>query len=374
MLRSILSLMRPTRPFPFVPVRRALLVLSLVAAGTACKRAHAPAEAAQPPAAKTVKVTSAPATLQEAPTWLLLAGQLKGGHQTDLAANVSGRITSLKVERGAVVKIGDPIALVDVRAASLSATEARAQAANAKASADAAKLDCERAKVLGATGSISKAELDRLEAQCRSTELMVSAMDARAQLAAQNVGDGVIRAPFSGSISERYVDVGAYVQKETKVVSIVEVDQLRLETAIPEASIAFAKPGAKIRFSVAGYPDRFFDGTLRYVAASVRQATRDIVSEAVVEDPEGILRSGMFASVRLQQSTAKLPAIPAQAIVKRDGKAAAFVVASNRVELRFLQTGDPLPGDVVSILRGVAEGDKVVIAPPADLANGQAVD
>ena len=203
---------------------------------------------------------------------------------------------------------------------------------------------------------------------------MVSAMDARAQLAAQNVGDGVIRAPFSGSISDRFVDVGAYVQKETKVASIVEVDQLRLETAIPEASIAFAKPGAKVRFGVAGYPDRFFDGTLRYVAASVRPATRDIVSEAVVEDPDGILRSGMFASVRLQQSTAKLPAIPARAIVKRDGKAATFVVAGGRVELRFVQTGDPLPGDAMSILRGIAEGDKVVMAPSADLANGQAVD
>ena len=70
---------------------------------------------------------------------------------------------------------------------------------------------------------------------------MVNAMNARSQLAAQNVGDGIIRAPFGGSISERFVDVGTYVHPDTKVVTMVALDELRLEVAIPETSIAFAK-------------------------------------------------------------------------------------------------------------------------------------
>ncbi len=321
-----------------------------------------------------MKVQTASARLEEAPTWLLLTGQLKGAHETSLAANVGGRVVAMKVERGTKVKAGDPIAIVDVRAAALSAAEAKAQAANAEAQAEAAKVDCTRAKALGASGAISRAEIDRLDAQCRSSELLVSAMTARSQLAAQNVGDGIVRAPFAGSISERYVDVGAYVHVDTKVVTMVDLDPLRLEIAIPETSIADAKTGAKVRFTVAGYPGRTFDGALRYVAASVRPATRDVVAEAVVEDPEGLLRSGMFASVRLQQASRKTPAVPKEAVVLRDGKPAAFVVAAGRLEQRFVQTGDELGDGLVAVNRGVVDGEKVVLAPGTALSNGQAVE
>lgn len=354
-------------------MRRALLLLLPVLL-LACKRPTAGNEPPPPTAKSSAKVQTTEAKLEDAPTWLLLTGQLKGAHETDLAANVAGRVVSTKVERGSKVKAGDPIAYVDVRAAALSAAEAKAQAANAKAQADAAKLDCDRARQLGASGAISKAELDRLDAQCKSSELMVSAMDARSQLAAQNVGDGVIRAPFAGSISERFVDVGTYVHADTKVVTIVDLDRLRLEIAIPETSIAFAKEGAKVKFTVAGYPDKTFDGTIRYVAASVRPATRDIVSEAIVDDPEGVLRSGMFASVRLQQASQKTPAIPKQAVVLRDGKPSAFVVASGRLEQRFVQTGDELGDGLLAVNRGVNGGEKVVLSPGAELTNGQAVE
>jgi RND family efflux transporter MFP subunit len=353
---------------------RSLILVTALSLLTACKRSPAATQEAPPAAGKPAHVRTEGARVVDAPTWLLLTGQLKGAHETDLAANVNGRVVATKVERGSKVKIGDPIALVDVRAAALNAAEAQAQAANAKAQAQAARLDCDRAKTLGASGAISKAELDRLDAQCRSSELMVSAMDARSQLAAQNVGDGIIRAPFAGSISERYVDVGTYVHADTKVVTMVDLDQLRLEVAIPETSIAFAKAGANVRFTVAGYPNREFTGSLRYVAASVRPATRDVLAEAIVEDPDNLLRSGMFASVRLQQGTTKSAAIPKPAIALRDGKPSAFVVAAGRLEQRFVQPGDEVGDGLIAINRGISEGDKVVVDPTADLSNGQAVE
>lgn len=364
-------------------MRFALPLLTITAiALSSCK--GPPEAAAHPPEAygqttttsdaKPSKVTTASVTRKEAPSWLLLTGQLKGAHETDLAANTAGRIIATKVERGSTVKVGDPIAIVDMRAAALSAAEATAQAANARTQAAAAKLDCERAKSLGASGAISKAETDRLDAQCRSSDHVVSAMDARSRLAAQNVGDGVIRAPFAGTVAVRNVDVGAYVHADTKVVTLVGLERLRLEIAIPETRIASAKAGTRVRFTVAGYADRSFDGTLRYVAGSVRQATRDIVAEADVDDPDGLLRSGMFASVQLAQAPTELPAIPRSSLVQRDGKPAAFVVAGGRVEQRFIQPGDELAGGLLAVHRGVREGESVVVAPAETLSNGQAVE
>jgi membrane fusion protein, multidrug efflux system len=312
--------------------------------------------------------------LRDAPTWLLLTGQLKGAHETDLAANVAGRVVTTKVERGSKVKAGDVIATVDVRAASLTAAEAKAHAESALAQADISKLECGRAKNLGASGAISKAELDRLEAQCRTSELSVAAAQARSELAAQNVGDGVIRAPFSGSISERFVDVGTYVHTDTKVVTMVDLSELRLELSVPETNIGYAKAGAKVRFTVAGYPDRTFEGAVRYVAASVRQATRDVIAEAVVDDPERVLRSGMFASILLEQGSQKTAAIPKRSLVVRDGKSSAFVVVNRKLEQRLVQVGDDLGDDLVAITRGVADGERVVVSPAPELTNNHSVE
>ena len=147
------------RPFPL------LLALPLLAA---CKRPAATTQEA--PAAKAVKVQTTSAHLKtHPPGFCSQVGISKRAPTRPISPNVSGRVVVTKVERGSRVKAGDPIATVDVRAAALSAAEARAQAENAKAQADAAKLNCDRAQALGASGSISKAELDRLEAQCRSS-------------------------------------------------------------------------------------------------------------------------------------------------------------------------------------------------------------
>ncbi len=318
-------------------------------------------------------VATVPVTSRPVSTYLPLTGQLKSGRETDLAANASGRVTSTRVERGAHVKAGDILATLDVRAAALSATEARAHADNAATSAASAKLECERVRALVASGSLGKAELDRVEAQCKASEHSVAAAQARSLLAAQNVGDGVIRAPFAGVIAERYVDVGEFVRQDSKVVTLVDLTALRLELTIPETHITAARAGAKVTFSVAGYPGRTFTGKLELIGASVRNATRDIVAEATVDDADGaVLRPGMFASVRLEAAEQPTPVVPKTAIATRDGRTTAFVVMNGRVEQRVVQTTETL-GDEIAVVRGVAEGEHVVVAPTEALRNGQYV-
>lgn len=352
-------------------MKRALFfVLPLSAA--ACS----PSAAAPPPAgdagtaSATVTVATQRVAVRPAPRWLLLTGELKSGRETDLAANASGRVTLTKVERGTEVKAGDVLATLDVRAAALSAQEAKANADTAVARAATAETECERTRALVASGSIGKAELDRMDSQCKTSALAVDAARARAQLAAQNVGDGVIRAPFTGVVTERYVDVGEYVRPDSRVVTLVDLSALRLEVTIPEVNIAAARPGAKVHFTVAGYPDKTFSGELRFVGASVRQTTRDVVAEATIEAPGVALRPGMFASVRLATAEEPLPVLPKAALTTRDGKPAAFVLVGGRLEQRVVQTGDALGDDVV-VTRGVAEGEAVVVPATSALQNGQ---
>jgi RND family efflux transporter MFP subunit len=350
-----------------------LLVALAAPALSACKEKAAASAGAEKP----VHVETEIVREQPMPRSLLLTGNLRGHHETDLAANAAGRVLETFVERGSQVKKGDVLAKLDIRAASLSAAEAKASAELARAQADSAKRDCERYSKMLQAGAISQAEYDRIADQCRTTPLSVSATEARANAAALVVGDGVIRAPFGGVVTERYVEVGQFVRQDSKVVTLVDLDPLRLEFTIPEANLAAVKEGSKVTFTVSAYPDRSFEGTVKYVGAAVRETTRDLVTEAIVPNPDKVLRPGMFASVLLETGEANTPIVPRRALVQKDGRAHVLSVVDGRIEERVVQTG-PSAGagdaEVVTIVRGLRAGDKIVAKPTDALRNGQTVN
>lgn len=350
-----------------------LLLFALAASlGTAsCKRGPA-AQADGAAGAAPVSVQTADVGEIEVPRLLRLTGNLRGFRETDLAANAAGRVTATSVERGAQVTAGQVLAQLDVRAAALSASEAKAQAESVRAQEAQARNECERYEKLKAKGAISDLEYDRVATQCRTLPLSAEAASARARLAAQNVGDGVIRAPFPGVVTERYVEVGQYVRQDSRVVTIVSLDPLRLELAVPEAEVARIKEGAEVAFKVAAYPERRFTGKVRFVSGAVRATTRDLVVEAVVDNPERLLLPGMFADVELVVGTRKLPSVPRSAVVEKDGTSRAFFVVDGRVEERVLSLG-PEAGDQVSVLKGASPGDKLVTGDVKNLSNGQHV-
>jgi RND family efflux transporter MFP subunit len=319
-----------------------------------------------------VSVTTTDVALVEVPTVLHLTGTLRGDRETDLAANAAGRVTATRVERGAQVTSGQVLAQLDVRAAALSAREATAQAESMRAQEAQAKVDCQRYEALKDKGAISAAEYERIAIQCRTMPLSVEAASARASLAAQNVGDGAVRAPFAGVVTERYVEVGQYVRQDSRVVTIVSLDPLRLELAVPEAEVAQVKEGAEVTFRVAAYPDKKFKGSVRFVSGALRAQTRDLVVEALVPNPDKLLKPGMFADVELATGSRKLPGVPKASVLERDGKPHAFFVVDDRLEERVLSPG-PESGIVLSVTKGATVGDKIVTTDPAKLVNGARV-
>lgn len=353
-----------------LPTTLALLAVAAAALSAGCSKKSGPADdaaARAPISVETVKVGEG-----EVPRVIRLSGSLRGYRETDLAANAAGRVMATSVERGAQVTPGQLLAQLDVRAASLAATEARAQAENVRAQEAHAKGECDRYEQLKAKGAITDLEYERVTTQCRTAPLTVAAAAARASMAAQNVGDGAIRAPFAGVVSERFVEVGQYVRQDSRVVTIVSVDPLRLELAVPEAEVARVKEGAEVRFRVAAYPERRFTGKVRFVSGAVRAASRDLMAEAVVENGDKALMPGMFADVELVVGVDKLPVLPKGTYVERGGKAHAFVVEGGRLQERLLQLGQSA-GDLRGVHKGVVLGDSVVRGDLSALTNGQPV-
>lgn len=346
-----------------------LLAAALCLGG--CKKSAGDAAPAQVEA-PAVSVETEAATSIEVPRMLRVTGSLRGNREADLAANASGRVLAVSFERGAEVKVGQLLATLDVRAATFSAAEARAQAESVRAQEAQAKDECARYDKLKEKGAISDLEYQQRVTQCRTLPLSAEAASARAALAAQNVGDGKIRAPFAGIVAERFVEVGQFVRQDSKVATLVSVDPIRLELAIPEAGVSKVSEGAEVSFVVAAYPDQVFTGKVKFVSGVVRRNTRDLVVEALVDNAERRLLPGMFADAQLRIGSERLPSVPRAALVPRGGQFHVFVVVDGRLEERVVALG-PAVGDRVGIQRGVKEGEQVVVSEPNALGNGQKV-
>ncbi len=360
--------------FPRATVAAAISISMFGACLGACKRGGANAtmtgDDASGPA---IHVESAPATEIEVPIQLRLTGSLKGMREADLAANAAGRVTKTFVERGDQVQAGQIVAQIDTSSAALSLAEARVQVDTSRTQEDINQVDCKRAEQLFAKSVISPAEYDNITAKCKTAQLGLKAAEARQNMAAKNVGDGAIRAPFAGIVAERFVEVGEYVQAQSKVISLAQSAELRLEFNVPEANVGDVKQGADVTFTVAAYPDKSFHGKVRFVSGSVRAATRDLVVEALVDNSEKKLLPGMFADVALSTGTSKLPSVPLSAVFERQDKRRVFVVKEGRLEERVLEVG-PESNGRLSVKAGVKTGEAVVTANADRLTNGARVE
>ena len=342
---------------------------SLAFAG--CRSAAAePRKSNEPPAA--VKVDTVTVSQRTLPRFLTLTGTLLPNQKADVAADVSGKIQATFVERGSFASKGSALASIDPRSAAISRTEASAQARALEAQSTLASADCERAEKLFRDGSLSQAEHERQAAQCQATGWSKKAAQARADLAGKMLGDSTIRAPFAGIVAERLVTVGEYVRPDTRVVTLVDIDTLRLELTVSESAIANVHEGQVVSFHVASFDDDF-SATIKYVGPALRRASRDLVVEASLDNAARKLKPGMFATAKIELSTYDSAVVPATALREEGSTKHIFVVSQKKLEERVVETGEQV-GDIVAIAKGVAPGDVIVARNGSELKDGTSVE
>jgi membrane fusion protein (multidrug efflux system) len=363
--------MNPPLLTPATRIAGGLLALAMLAAplgATGCSHESAAAAEVKPAVAK-MHVETAPVAEQEVPKLLSLTGVLSSNERTDLAANASGRVVRTFVERGDHVVQGAILAQLDARSAALSRAEAEANVASATEQLKGQRADCQRYVSLLAKGAITQQEFDRQTTNCQTQAASEEAAKVRAAQAGQNVTDSAIRAPFAGVIAERFVHVGDYVHPDTRVVTLLVDDPLRLELTVPEPSVGSVHPGLVVTFETVSLPGRTFDAVIKFMGGEIREATRDLVVEAVTDNKDHALLPGMFVTAKLPVGKVQSAVVPARAIVRKDETDSVFVVVDGHLEERIVQLG-PKVGDLVAVADGVKKGEPVVVSPPPGAADG----
>jgi RND family efflux transporter MFP subunit len=388
----------------FVPRLIPFVLVAALAAG-ACRASATDAGASAEAVA--VPVQAMTAAEQPIARFIRVSGTLTAQEDAEVAAEISGRVVATPVERGTLV--GANGALIQIAATEVEAQAREAQAnaaqiearlgldggtvfnaesvpevANARASYQLARNEFTRAQSLYDRKLLSQSDFDQRGAQMEVTQRQYDvaknaaaqqyqallAARARVTVAQKALADTVVRAPFAGAVGERFVSVGDYVNRGTKVASVMRIDPLRVELTVPEQYVSAVATGRAVKFEVDAYPDESFTGQVRFVSPSVAAATRALTLEAIVPNPQGRLKPGFFATAQIEEA-AKRPGIlvPSAAIRTIAGTARVFVINTDRAEERVVMTGQTV-GDQVEVVSGLKAGEKLASNAVNQLVDG----
>jgi multidrug efflux pump subunit AcrA (membrane-fusion protein) len=343
-----------------------------------------------------------------------LQGTLLSPDQAKVSSEVAGIIRDVPVQLGTEVRAGDVLVRLEPRELQLALDRAESamhqteaqlgldRGANPKqppsdeqiasvrqaiANHDDAKNTFTRAEQLHGRGLMSKVDYDTAETRLKVAEanyqaaldnarsLRAQLQDRRAafELAQKKVADAVVRAPVSGAVSERLVQPGEFIRENTPVATIVQMNPLKLKTAIQERHAALIRPGQIVQFVVEAFPDRKFTGKIAYVSPAVDQATRTFPVEALVENPERVLKPGFFAKgVAQTKLDEHVLAAPDAAISSLAGVSTVYVIEDGKARQQQVTLG-ARQGDLVEITSGL-KGEEVLAATNlSQLATGVSV-
>lgn len=339
-----------------------------------------------------------------------VTGTLAAFDQATVSAKVPGRMKSIAVDLGSVMKQGQVIAQIEqqdyqlrLQQAEAGLAQARARVGlspegkddridpeatgtvrQAKAMLDDARLKLERAQSLVQRGVIAKAQLDGADAEhkvalsryqdaieeIRNRQALVVQRRSELEIARQQLADSTIYAPFDGVVQEKRASIGEYLSAASPIVNVVRMDPLRLRAEVPEREARSVKAGQEVRVTLEGDPN-VYTGKIARISPTITAQNRVLIVEAEVHN-NGQLRPGSFARAEIVSAGGSSAlAVPSNAVVSFAGIDKVILVQDGKAVEKPVTLGRRT-ADWTEVLSGVKAGDAVVINP-GNLQSGQPV-
>lgn len=278
-------------------------------------------------------------------------GTARANEQVTLAANVTERVERLYFDDGMFVKAGQLLAV-------LSNAQEQAALNGARASAVEASSQLERVQSLYDQGFATRALLDQQKAALSLARASEEGMKAQ-------LGDRVIRAPFSGYLSLRTISEGAIVNNGTPLVTISDLSRIKLDFTVPETLLGALKPGLPIRAYSSAYPDDVLQGTISVIDPVIDPQSRAVMVRATLPNPGARIKPGMLLTVNVETSQRTALALPEAAVLSQGDTRYVFTLDAERKATRAqVRTGlrdkgmievSGLSGDALVIAEGVVK-------------------
>lgn len=316
----------------------------------------------QPP--PPVTVSSAKVTAMSWQPTLNAVGSIVAINGTDVTTEVAGKVDQLRFDSSQRVAKGDVLLRLDD-------SVDRADLEGLKADMRLAAVQFKRTTRLLPKRAVSQSAYDEAKARYESVQAKVASQQAL-------ISKKTIRAPFSGLLGIREVNLGQYLSPGTKIVQIQQLRPIFVDYTLPERYFDQLQDGQTVRVGVSAYPSESFVGQITAIDAAVNPATRSIQVRATLSNPDGRLRPGMFAEVTTAQGEPRrVLTIPRTAVsynpygdfvfIIKDGKDGAKVAQRVQITTGAIQQGR------VEIVKGLEIGQQVVQAGQQKLRNDQPI-
>lgn len=359
-------------------------------------RAPAPAPAAPQAVRVAVVDRAAPTSARRYSAHIEPASRVElafkvGGYVESLAQvpGVDGRPRAL--QEGDRVESGREVAALRRTDYAQRVAEAQAAYAQAKAAADQARLDEARAATLAGKSSLAQTDLDLARTKLASADAALAGAKARVDVAQTALGDTSLRAPMSGVIVRRAVEVGSLAGPGTVAVSIADVGSVKAVFGVPDTALESVKLGAAQVVTSDALPGVELRGRITRIAPSADPKSRVFEAEILIPNPDDRLKIGMVVALSLGEGepvarvAMEVPLVPLSAIVRPPGDAKGFAVfvvegqgapgarGTTIARARIVELGDYL-GRVIPVKRGLVGGERVVVQGAGLLADGEQVE
>lgn len=302
------------------------------------------------------------------PTTVSAIGSVAAVQGVAVSADLPGLVERISFESGKTVQAGEVLVRLDSR-------QEQAQLAAAEAQRNLARLNLDRMRGLLREGITPQAEYDRLHAEHAQSQARIG--EIRATIARKT-----IRAPFSGVLGIRQVNLGQYLNGGDPIVALQSLRPVHVNFSVPQHQVTQLPPGSAVRVRVEGDAGAESTGKVTAADSIADEATRNVRIQATLANVDGKLRPGMFVTADVVQgSAAAVVALPASAISYAPYGDSVFIVAEMKdpkgqtyrgVRQQFVKLGTAR-GDQVAVVSGLKPGEEVVTSGVFKLRNGAAV-
>jgi len=351
--------------------------------------------AAQQETAGPVKVGVVPVRVGKVSHTVWVTGEVRALYTVDVTPEVTGRLEHLRlpdgtlIEEGTNVRKGDVVAVIErdryetaVHTAEAAVTVAKAAFERAKVNLADARREKDRWQRLVADEAGTQQQLDqvvtafqRSQTELQLAQAQIKQAEAALEQARVNLDKATIEAPFSGVVSRKYVDEGAFVGPTTPLFRLVDIHQVEITGGATDRHYPKLKIGkTRAEVEVDAYPQERFSGCISRLRPELDRATRTVAVTIRVPNDDGRLKPGMYARIRLiLEEHDQAPIVPDEALLVFEDGMRVYVVNGGQARLRKVKIGLE-EGHWNEVLDGLQGGEVVVVRGKEMLRDGTAVE
>jgi len=302
--------------------------------------------------------------------YIKATGTLNPNETVVASSELDGILKRVYADEGQPVTKGRMLAAIDDTDFRLELRRAEAALRQAEASCANLKSEYERKEALLKEELVTRQQFEDIQTRRLVAEAEIDRARAAHSLAREKLAKTKIYSPISGYVKEKKTSAGDYVKNGTGLFVLIQNNPIKLNFTVGEKEAGLLKKNQDVSFTVEAFPEKEFKGKLTLVYPHLEEDTRTLMAEALVPNPQGVLKPGLFSRVMVYTGPPReMAVVPINSVIYEMGRVKVFTVEADRAREKEVTLGDKF-GEVVEVASGLSAGESLVVAGQENLMEG----